>query len=337
MNKKRIIIALIILAIGLITFGLWRNKGINSSKHEIKTSNEKTITNSLKIVAIERKNDINDLTKLIKDYDDAWISFVNKKDESVLCYVKEGSKLFSTVKNFKNNGYTEELLEADVRGVNFEGSDKAFVKVFEYLGKKSKDKETYVQYQWIYEANKINNKWVLTDCVKSNELISWSIFKLIVINDKEYLSDNWVYFSNEQDNNKLYKADYTNGNITKMNDKPSNIIDFYAGKIYFIDRTNTDDIYEFDTANNSATVVKNVFAENGWRYFNDFVSIYKVNNDGTIYKKIYNRPESGSDMQITKVIDGWIYFSVWSEEGLSENRIKTDGTQFENLKHSRLD
>lgn len=227
-----------------------------------------------------------------------------------------------------------------VYGIHFE-ENRALINTYESLRKDFPDKEmTFVEYNWIYEAKNIEpSKWVLTNCRKNKTTKpDLSDFQdLVVINDLEYwLGDN-VYFANPNDQNRIYQTSLKNGTMNKLTNESAVIIDLYQDSLYFINKSSKNAINELDRKSLKVKLLESKFTVSGWVYFYNYINIYKVKTDGTAFLKIYSRRESGSEIKIVQIKDGWVYFNVWSEDGLSKNRIKTDGTQEEYLGQEHFD
>ena len=75
-----------------------------------------------------------------------------------------------------------------------------------------------------------------------------------------------------------------------------------------------------------------VYKNGTYLYFCSFTGIYKCNKDGKSIVKIYSRPASGVDMHITSIDQKWIYFEVVSEDGISVNKVKKDGSSYTHMK-----
>lgn len=61
------------------------------------------------------------------------------------------------------------------------------------------------------------------------------------------LSDGWIYYSNREDNNSLYKMDFNGENITKLNNKYSININVEGGYIYYTDFNEGQKLYSIKT------------------------------------------------------------------------------------------
>jgi len=86
-----------------------------------------------------------------------------------------------------------------------------------------------------------------------------------------------------------------------------------------------DGIYKIKEGSTDKESVATLTSDN-WIYFSTFNHINKINKDGTGFKTILDRPESGSDMRLDKIVDGWLYYEIASEDGVNQYKIKTDGT-----------
>ena len=60
------------------------------------------------------------------------------------------------------------------------------------------------------------------------------------------------------------------------------------------------------------------------------------NKDGSDLIKLYSREPSGTEMRVTSVDHDWVYFEVISEDGISVNRIKKDGSRFEHIEQKSV-
>lgn len=149
--------------------------------------------------------------------------------------------------------------------------------------------------------------------------------------------DGWIFFSNKFDGNKIYKINKLNNKLSKINDDNSIIVKIEGDYILYISKSNNLKMYKVSKDGLERLELENVFMDNNWIYFNTFTQIFRVKKDGTDFTNIYTRSVSGSEMKITEVKDEWIYFNVTSEDGISVERVKSDGTSHEHLKQLSID
>lgn len=105
--------------------------------------------------------------KLIFDFNDAWIGYVNRDESTVFQYIVPGSEVETNILNFDKRGVTEEFLEIQVNGVEIIGN-QAFLKVHEKIEKTTNGKLELKVYDWIYEVEKNNDRWLIKNYTKDN-------------------------------------------------------------------------------------------------------------------------------------------------------------------------
>jgi len=106
------------------------------------------------------------------------------------------------------------------------------------------------------------------------------------------IDNGWIYYSNAEDNDSLYKMDLTGENITKLNNEYSSNINVELDYVYYTD-------------------------------FNGDNSLYKIKTDGT--DKTLVSPEA---FGLENLHNGYIYYSKRMHDGRIY-RMKTDGSENE--------
>ena len=164
-----IVIVLIILIGNLVYNGL-----INRSDQDKNLSVYNNNKNSTNYAQIEEVDNTKILEELIKDFDNAWLGYVNFNSQEIWQYILPGSNIEDSIKSFDSVGIKEEFLDITVKDIKIEG-DKAYIRVFEKLSKIKDGTETIRDYNWVYEALKMNDRWLLTDFTKDTEQIQSNV------------------------------------------------------------------------------------------------------------------------------------------------------------------
>lgn len=91
-----------------------------------------------------------EIVKTIIQFDSAWIDYVNKKDDTVLGFTKEGSQAYTKSKNFSNVGKITEDFDALKIGEIRQGSNGFYIWVYEAITTNEKGKVKQVNYNYVY-------------------------------------------------------------------------------------------------------------------------------------------------------------------------------------------
>ena len=174
-----------------------------------------------------------------------------------------------------------------------------------------------------------------TDTIKSSVGIGQN--KKDVKFDNFIEQNGWIFFVNKNEMNNLYKMKKDRSEITKLNDDDSILLKVEQDKVFYINRSDNLKIYIEKIDGSERTELQNTFSERGWIFFNSLTEIFKVKKDGTGLAALHSRNISGSDMKLTSIEDGWIYFEITSEDGVSVERVRDDGTKKEHLRQISID
>lgn len=142
------------------------------------------------------------------------------------------------------------------------------------------------------------------------------------------ISDGWIYYSNYNDENKLYKMKTDGTNPTKLNDDDSSKINICSNWIYYFNNDDNNALYRIMTDGSKRMMVNdaevNILEVTGdWAYYvnkNDNYSLWRTKLDGSEKMKVSD--EIRYNMTL---VDDWIYYN----NGLDDRklyRVKTDGT-----------
>lgn len=91
-----------------------------------------------------------ELVKTIIQFDSAWIDYVNKKDNTVLGFTKEGSSAYTKTKNFLNAGKITENFDSLKIGEIRQGGNGFYIWVYETITINENGKAKIVNYNYIY-------------------------------------------------------------------------------------------------------------------------------------------------------------------------------------------
>ncbi len=91
-----------------------------------------------------------EIVKTIIQFDSAWIDYVNKRDDSVIGFTKEGSQAYTKTKNFLNvRKITEDFDELKIGEIR-QGSSGFYIWVYEAITTNEKGKIKQVNYNYVY-------------------------------------------------------------------------------------------------------------------------------------------------------------------------------------------
>jgi len=231
----------------------------------------------------KRKDDNTQKIKLCED-DPYFISVVG--DWIYYCNAKDGEKLYK---------------------IKIDGSNRMMIT----------EESTWYPYvigDWIYYWGRTENKIMKIKIDGTNKTKICDDYP----NGSMYIADNWIYYSNGNDGQKLYKI-----NINGTDNKAYSI-NSINNWIYYADGNK---LYKIETNGNNETklcddqVFKINIYNNKLYYINnkDNESIYKINLDGTSREKV-------SDKKNRQIIisNGWIY-TFDADKSVNEYiRIKVD-------------
>jgi len=150
--------------------------------------------------------------------------------------------------------------------------------------------------------------------------------------------DDWIYYVNLSDENKLYKSRTDGSEKTKISDQEQcTLMDVSDGWVYFQLYININDreFYRIriDGTEKTMLLVRRgpFFINDGWFYsISKDGNIYKMKADGTNETKIGKikdtAPTSEEGVSDIYVDDHWIYYLFRKDDSHEINRIRTDGT-----------
>ncbi len=101
----------------------------------------------------------------IRDFDAAWIAYVNTGADQVFDYLNPGSTAYSRLANANVAGLSEELLELELSNVKVDGN-RASIEAYEKFKKNRDGDVTIATYRWLYELKKVSGRWLVDDYSK---------------------------------------------------------------------------------------------------------------------------------------------------------------------------
>ncbi len=140
---------------------------------------------------------------------------------------------------------------------------------------------------------------------------------------------NWIYYSNRDDNERIYKIKTDGSNRTALTDGAAWFVTVHDDKIYYIKEEDDYRIYIMNTDGNNNTRITEdsawfISIEDDWVYYINYSQdnrIYRVKMDGS-----ENEAVSDYAACCVNVQDGWVYH-VNEEDGSKFYKIRTDGTE----------
>ncbi|QGU95849.1 DUF5050 domain-containing protein [Clostridium bovifaecis] len=141
----------------------------------------------------------------------------------------------------------------------------------------------------------------------------------------------WVYYSNYDDEGKLYKEKLDGSEDTKISDDPSIFINVLGEWVYYANYSDAGKLYKIKTdgtgrtrLNNDQSEAINVVGE--WIYYSNIADggkLYKIKTDGTERKKLNDDPSGFINIE-----NDVIYYVKINDGGEEQPiyKVKTDGT-----------
>ena len=139
--------------------------------------------------------------------------------------------------------------------------------------------------------------------------------------------DDYIYYSESSDLNKLYRAKSPGQEITKISDESVCFINIFQGYIYYTSLSDNNCLYRINLDGTGRKKLTssgfiNTIVQDDWIYCTDdnALNIYKISLDGSVVKKLNS--ESSINLNVTN--DRIYYNNV--DDGLKIYRISKDGT-----------
>jgi hypothetical protein len=107
------------------------------------------------------------LKQLIFDFNYAWVDYVNTGSKKVYNYIVPKGDIERIANNFDREDVKQRYIDIQVKNVEIEGNS-AYLKVYERLNVNRKGKDYIKEYNWLYEAQKIDGEWLLRKYTKYN-------------------------------------------------------------------------------------------------------------------------------------------------------------------------
>lgn len=159
-----------------------------------------------------------------------------------------------------------------------------------------------------------NNETSRNLIVAENADNSWAKGKYLV----QY--QNWIYYSNSEDHNSLYKKKLDSSETKKLNDRLSYCLNISGNWIFY---TSNDNLYKIktdgsDNENICEDAVLDLCYYDGYIYYSNEKGLFKIKPDGG--KSIRLLKTNITDIIVS---NGWVYYN---EGGEKYGRINLDGT-----------
>lgn len=123
-------------------------------------NNEATEENTLE----DEKNLVNNA---IESFNYAWIDYVNEDDQKFFDYVIKNGVAYKNAKKFNNDGLKEKFLNMNITSIVVNGN-VATAKVYEEIEKIKNGEVTIAKYNWLYDLQKVDGKWLINGYTKQN-------------------------------------------------------------------------------------------------------------------------------------------------------------------------
>jgi len=144
------------------------------------------------------------------------------------------------------------------------------------------------------------------------------------------IQDDWIYYVNDNDSNKIYKIRSDGTGRQKLNEDDSLYLNVIGSWLYYSNEKDGNKIYKIRTdgtgrqkVNNDCSSELNVIGD--WIYYvckiDDNNKIYKIHTDGTGRMKVCSDFSSALN-----VVGDWIYYT-YKDDDDKIYKIRTDGTE----------
>ena len=114
---------------------------------------------------------VEDEKQLVKDtiesFNYAWIDYVNEDNQTFFDYVTKNGVAYRNAKNFNSDGLKEVFLKMNITSVVVNGN-VATAKVYEEIEKTKNGEVKIAKYNWLYDLQKIDGKWLINGYTKQN-------------------------------------------------------------------------------------------------------------------------------------------------------------------------
>ncbi len=140
----------------------------------------------------------------------------------------------------------------------------------------------------------------------------------------------WVYYSNQSDEGKLYKKKTDGTNQTKLGDDQVEFVNVSDGWIYYINKSDYWRIYKEKVEGTDKISVNRDFSSDMvvlgnsiyYRNMQDNAKLYRIGTDGSNMIKLIDE-----QAMFVNIEGDWLYYIVPSESNMEFYRIKSDGTE----------
>jgi len=142
-----------------------------------------------------------------------------------------------------------------------------------------------------------------------------------------------VYYSNRDDNNRIYRVSRNGSNRESLTDNGAWFVTLVDGWLYYLDEADNYRLYRISTGGEGRTRLSEdsawyICIEDDWIYYvnrDDGDKIYRVSSDAGQKEKI-----NDSSSCCINVVDGWIYYSN-EDDGSGIYKMKIDGSENEKV------
>jgi hypothetical protein len=143
------------------------------------------------------------------------------------------------------------------------------------------------------------------------------------------IQDEWLYYSNVNKGDNLWKVHIDGTHMQKLNDDESYFINVLDNWVYYANCSDDWKLYKIHINGSKRQKLNNddckyIMVVCDWIYYcnaNDGYSLYRIKVDGTDRQKL-NNDNCGS----INVVDEWVYYKMRYNDNQKLYKIKTDGT-----------
>ena len=150
------------------------------------------------------------------------------------------------------------------------------------------------------------------------------------------VSGDYIYYSNRDDHNRIYRIDQAGGNRTALTAGGAWFVTLVGDWLYYLDEADEFRLYRVNTAGEDKIRLSEDLAwefalDDDWFYYvnrSDGDKIYRLSADFSTKEKLNDAASSSLNLA-----DGWVYYSN-EDDAASIYKMKTDGSENEKIVES---
>lgn len=122
-------------------------------------------------IPIQEDDEIDEEVRLaiessVNTFNEKWITFINEGDMSIMDTITPNASVEKIIDAYKDKEMTQTFLTIDIKRIVLRGN-VANAYVYEEIERHMDDKTEVLVYNWIYEIDKINGKWLVEGYIEN--------------------------------------------------------------------------------------------------------------------------------------------------------------------------